>query len=154
MPLTNSLIELLKTNFPQFTFKKSTNFSWSPNKKTIYYNDDDSNFQIILMHELSHGLLNHADYAKDIELIAMERDAWDKAISLCAEYGIKNNDQIVQSTMNTYRDWLHERSVCPKCSANGLQNEKNKYKCIACGNIWRVNEARSCALRRYQLKNK
>jgi tRNA(Ile2) C34 agmatinyltransferase TiaS len=103
-----------------------------------------------LLHELSHGLLNHADYNYDIELIAMECKAWDKVGELAKKYEIVINDNIIQLTLDTYRDWLHSRSTCPSCKATGIQDGKKSYSCLACGYKWRVNEARICALRRYK----
>jgi hypothetical protein len=81
----------------------------------------------------------------------MERDAWDKANEIAEIYHLEINDEIVQSTLDTYRDWLHERSNCPVCQASGIQIEKYAYRCIACNHKWRVNEARICALRRYKI---
>ena len=151
MPSMPSLIKSLKTDFPQFVFKKASNFLWSHDENTIYYasSDDDC---ALLLHELSHALLNHVDYRRDIELVAMEREAWDKAKVLAENYDVKIDEDFIQSNLDTYRDWLHSRSTCPKCNANGLQIKKNTYRCVACDFEWRVNEARTCALRRYSTK--
>jgi hypothetical protein len=146
-----SLIKSLKTDYPHFIFKESDSFLWSHTEHTIYYacSDDDCS---LLFHELSHAILNHADYKRDIELIAMEREAWDKAKEIAKKYDVSIDDDFIQSNLDTYRDWLHTRSTCPKCSATGLQIKKNDYKCLACNHQWRVNEARTCALRRYSSK--
>lgn len=150
MPSTISLIKRLKADYPQFKFIKSSNYSWSHSDSTIYYADnDDISF---LFHELSHGVLNHTDYNRDIELIAMEREAWDYTIKIASEYNISISNDIIQSTLDTYRDWLHKRSTCPNCTAIGVQIKKQSYKCLACGHQWQVNESRTCALRRYTLK--
>ncbi len=148
---TTLLVSQLQTNYPQFLFKKGDCFSWMPAEKTIYYTDKDENWRILLLHELAHGLLDHTDYNHDIELVAMERKAWDKASELAQNYKIKIDNNVIQSTLDTYRDWLHERSTCPNCNATGVQTEQYRYKCIACSHEWRVNEARVCALRRYKL---
>ena len=151
MPSTISLIKSLRTDYPQFIYMKASSFQWSHNEHTIYYtceNDDCT----LLFHELSHALLNHAEYNRDIELIAIERDAWDKSKEIAANYGVIIDDDYVQSNLDTYRDWLHARSTCPKCSATGLQTDKHSYKCLACSNQWRTNDAKVCALRRYNKK--
>lgn len=152
MPSTAILISQLKTEYPQYSFVKSTDFLWAPDKKTIFYLEKDSDDYIYILHELSHALLRHVNYGHDITLIAMEREAWDKATELADSHGVKISDDIVQSSLDTYRDWLHARSTCPDCNATGLQSEKNTYKCLACGHKWRVNEARSCSLRRYKIQ--
>ena len=154
MPSTSSLISKLQSDYPQFLFKKASRFLWSPTDKTIYYTDKNNDYSIFLLHELSHGLLNHADYSHDIELIAMESKAWDKVIELAKKYEVSINEDAIQSTLDTYRDWLHSRSTCPNCRATGIQNGKKSYHCLACNHEWRVNEARICALRRYKMKDK
>ncbi len=150
MPSTASLIHQLKTNYPQFSFKKSKRFLWSPSEQTVYYTDSDNDYSFLL-HELSHGLLDHVGYNRDIELLAMERAAWDKAVDLAPDYKLKISDDTVESTLDSYRDWLHARSTCPNCKATGLQIKQRVYSCPACHHTWRVNEARICALRRFSL---
>lgn len=147
------VIKSLKKDYPDFHFSIGDDFLWSHKDKTIYYsaNDDEISF---LFHELAHAVLGHRDYKKDVELLKMEATAWEKAIELAKKYKIKIDDDLVESTLDTYRDWLHARSTCTKCQAIGLQIKKDTYKCIACDNHWRVNEARSCALRRYNLNTK
>ena len=61
------------------------------------------------------------------------------------------NEEVIQEHLDTYRDWLHARSICPSCTANGYQISSHTYECPACLHTWRVNEARICALRRYSL---
>lgn len=153
MPSTISLIKNLKNDFPQFIFKESSSFLWSHNDNTIYYTNDNNDFSF-LFHELSHALLNHVEYNRDIELVAMEREAWDKAKEIALNYDVILDDDYIQSNLDTYRDWMHERSTCPKCSASGMQIKKKSYKCLACNHQWLVNEAKTCALRRYNLKSK
>lgn len=152
MQSTISLLSHLKSDYPQFLFELGEDFSWSSSDNTIFYTKDIENNAPFLLHELSHAILNHTDYNLDIQLITMERQAWDYAIKLASLYNIVISDQIVQSTVDSYRDWLYMRSCCPKCKAIGVQTEKYKYKCPACTNKWRVNEARLCALRRYDIK--
>ncbi|HEU4830587.1 MAG TPA: hypothetical protein VFS65_00235 [Candidatus Saccharimonadales bacterium] len=150
MPSTPSTLSQLKINYPQFTFKESEHFSWSPSDNTIYYREttDKDNY---LLHELSHALLGHAQYSRDIQLLAMEREAWDNAYLLAKKHGVILSDEVVESTLDSYREWLHARSTCPACSATGLQTKTATYTCPACHHSWRVNEARICALRRYNI---
>ncbi len=152
MQSTTSILKQLKNDFPQFIFKKSDNFLWSSSDNTIYFCNLSLNNIIFLIHELSHALLHHTKYDHDITLLAMERQAWDKTVQIAPKYGISIDEDIIQSNLDSYRDWLHARSTCPKCNANGLQIDKSVYKCPACTHSWRVNEARTCSLRRYNCK--
>ena len=151
MPSTTSLAAKLQTDFPDYVLVAGKEFYWSPQDKKVTY-DQSSDDIASLLHEMSHAILGHAQYNKDIELIEMERDAWEYAVNTLARaYRIQVQDDEVQEALDTYRDWLHARSTCPTCQATGLQIKKQQYKCIACSTNWRVNEARVCALRRYAL---
>jgi len=147
------IIKSLKKDYPEFNFTLGDDFIWSHKDKTIYYSDNDEEISL-LFHELAHAVLGHFDYKKDVELLKMEATAWDKAIELASKYQIKIDNDLVESTLDTYRDWLHARSTCKNCQATGLEIKKNTYKCLACDNQWRVNDARTCALRRYNLNTK
>ena len=149
---TRSLLPKLKKAYPQLVFTPGERFAWSPDIHTIFYNESDPKNTSLLLHELAHGLLEHHDYSKDVELVAMEAAAWDKAVEIATSYAIDITDEIVQDNLDTYREWLHARSTCPVCEATGYQSRKSEYTCVACGHIWRVNEARICALRRYSVK--
>lgn len=152
MQSTIQILKQLKDSYPQYSFKKSSRFYWSGMDKTIYYDISAKDSRILLLHELSHALLNHTKYDSDVQLLAMERQAWDHTIDLAKPFNISVSDDIIQSALDSYRDWLHARSTCPKCSATGMQTDAKTYKCSACNNIWQVNEARTCALRRYNKK--
>lgn len=148
---TTSLATRLQHDFPVYTFEASSDFRWSPQEKIIFY-DQTSNDHASLLHELAHAVLQHQSYDKDITLIEMERDAWQyAATTLSPHYETPISDATVQTSLDTYRDWLHARSTCPQCKATGVQTKKNHYKCVLCSTVWRVNDARICALRRYTL---
>ena len=154
MPSTISILKQLKNDYPKFSFAKDDKFQWSSSENTIYYDPSATNQAIFLLHELSHAILGHSSYDQDIQLLSMERQAWDHTTSLAPTYNVIIDDEIVQSNLDSYRDWLHSRSTCPKCSANGLQIDKSIYKCPACAHSWQVNEAKTCALRRYSNKKR
>lgn len=149
----SSLIHKLKTTYLDFSFVESDQFSWSPATQTIFYNREMPNAPLLLLHELSHALLGHREYRRDIELLAMETAAWEEAKQRANEYSIRLQENVVQDHLDTYRDWLHARSTCPNCTANGFQVDTSSYTCPACSHGWRVNEARICALRRYSLSS-
>lgn len=145
--------ERLQEDFPQFTFKAADEFWWSAATNTIYINSKAQQNREFTLHELSHALLGHQGYKRDVELLKLERDAWEHAKTvLAARYDISIDEDIVQDNLDTYRRWLHARSACPECETVGIQTKEQLYKCVACGLEWRVNEARLCALRRYSLK--
>lgn len=155
MPSTHSLLNRLRRDFPGFRFEKSTGFWWSAAGQTIHIDPLADNCDVFTLHELSHAILGHRGYEYDIDLVKLERDAWEYARNILGpEYDIALDEQIIQDNLDTYREWLHARSTCPDCEATGLQTKQQTYRCLACGHLWRVNEARLCALRRYSLQTK
>lgn len=153
MPSIISLATRLETDFPAYQFVGDAEFRWSPRERTIFF-DKTSSDQASLLHELSHALLGHEIYTKDIHLIEMERDAWRYAQkTLAPRYKITVNDDTIQDALDTYRDWLHARSTCPECTATGIQIKQHVYKCVICESRWKVNNAHICALRRHKIRD-
>lgn len=149
MPSITSLVKQLKASFPNFNFREGETFLWSHPDNTIYYNPSENDGSLLL-HELAHAVLGHADYKRDVELLAMERMAWDKVKELAPQYNLAIDDDFVQDNLDTYRDWLHARSTCPNCGSSGMQIKIQIFSCPSCRSEWQVNEARTCALRRYK----
>ena len=145
----SSLIHKLKTEYPSITFFESDQFAWSPATRTVSYSPELPYASALLLHELSHGLLEHTEYKRDVELLAMEAAAWEKAKELANHYSVRLSENVIQSHLDTYREWMHARSTCPECTATGYQTSAAHYVCPACTHQWRVNEARICGLKRY-----
>lgn len=151
----NWLINRLQKDYPQFSFVPADEFWWSSTKQTIYFDPKAVHSLAFSLHELSHAILEHEGYQYDIDLIKLERDAWHYAQEvLSPKYDITIDEEVVQDNLDSYRTWLHARSTCPECQATGLQTKSQHYRCLACDTIWRVNEARLCALRRYSITTK
>ena len=146
-----NLLKQLTADFPSIKFVPSSDFRWSPNKKTVHYNPNDNLSTSRLLHEVAHGVLGHDSYVYDIDLLKLEDEAWNEAIRLGVTYGVDIKHQTVENALDSYRDWLHARSTCPKCAQNGLQNTENSYRCLVCNQNWQVNDARVCSLRRLKL---
>lgn len=148
----SSLVSQLARDYPALTFTPGERFYWNPEHRTIYY-VAQSNDAASLLHEVAHGILVHRDFIRDIELLEMERDAWDYAsATLAPRYGITIDADAIQTNLDTYRDWLHMRSICPACHATGVQIKQRIYRCLACRSEWTVNDARQHALRRHITK--
>lgn len=151
-----SLVKTLKSSaqaidhLKRLTFKKGETFGWSHTACAITYAPAAPHSDIYLLHEFGHALYNHKSYSSDVELLHIERKAWDAAQTLGKEYDIQIDEQIIEDAMDSYRDWLHSRSRCPACEATGVQVKPYEYACLACRTTWKVNEARTCALRRYK----
>ncbi|MCL2280289.1 hypothetical protein FWC31_00145 [Candidatus Saccharibacteria bacterium] len=143
------LVAKLVDDFPKLKFEKSDVAHWSPSDEIVSYTDDAAK----LLHELGHALLEHRDFVQDIELIHLERDAWEKARELAPKYGVKITDDIIETALDDYRDWLHARSLCPGCGQTGVQSRETlAYSCLNCDARWTANDARTRSLRRRKIK--
>ena len=152
MEQTTLLIEKLKNNSPGIAFVVGDEFGWNSKTKTVTYDESSPELEAYLLHECGHALLGHDDYERDIDLIAMERDAWKTAQEIAATHNLIIQSDTVQDALDTYRDWMHARALCPTCGAAGIETSKHEYTCVSCRGKWQVNEARRCALRRYTTK--
>jgi hypothetical protein len=149
MPSTHLPINKVSTDFPSIIFVAANEFRWSPEERTVFYEEHSEDISSLL-HEMSHAILNHKEYTRDVKLLELERAAWSYAQAVLSPiYHITIDTDQIEDSLDTYRDWLHARSICPICKATGFQIKKTGYKCPACLATWRVNDARMCALRRY-----
>ena len=130
----------LKNDYPQFGFQPGAREHWSPGSRTITYNPSQAieDLRYGLLHELAHAILGHSSYESDLELVKLESQAWHLAAKIGKKYRLNISDDSIQNCLDTYRDWLHRRSTCPKCGANGLQQNTNTYKCLNCQAEWSV----------------
>lgn len=150
MPKISWLINKLRSDYPQFKFQEDDHDHWSFDQQTIFYDPAQTESPALILHELAHALLGHNSYIQDIELITIERQAWQHAISqLAPKYNVEIADETVETALDSYRDWIHAKSACPNCDQTGLQLDKSNYQCLSCHNKWRVNLGTNTAIRRY-----
>lgn len=140
-------LSTLQQRFPQLTFREASIFCWSPETHEIRYarTKDEQRAVWSLLHETSHALLNHSSYKADFELLRLEVMAWERAKKLGTELGIYIDEDHVQDCLDSYRDWLYARSICPKCGNKSLQQADLKhYRCFNCHEAWQVSPSRFC----------
>lgn len=141
------LLAKLSLDFPSLNFREGRQFSWSPETNEIIYipNAKGKYARWSLLHETGHALLAHSSYEADFELIRLEIAAWDKAKFLAKDYAITIDENHIQDCLDTYRDWLFKRSVCPNCTSKCLQQRDFiHYRCFNCHKTWRVSASRFC----------
>lgn len=136
------LINKLSADFPDITFTEAKDFRWSSQKKTIFYNPSHTHGAALLLHEVAHSQLDHTAISSDIELVRMECDAWIYAEeTLASTYGVTISEDIREDSLDSYREWLHKRSLCKECLSNGVQTKTDTYKCLICGCQWRTTKS-------------
>lgn len=139
-----NVLQELKRDFPKIKFIPAERFQWSPEDKTIYFTEDAADPDWSLLHEAGHMLCGHINYVNDLGLLRMEVEAWEKARHLGKKYGRKIDENHIDKCLDTYRDWIHKRSSCPKCSQAGVEIATCNYKCINCSHRWKVSSERFC----------
>jgi hypothetical protein len=141
----NRLLKSLKAAYPQFRFKSGEIPFWSPKEKTVYYtqlSEDESVWG--LLHETGHALLSHQNFTTDADLLRKELDAWARANLLALHYDLHIPDEHIQDCLDSYRDWLHKRSMCPTCDSHGVQSPDKAYRCLNCNASWNVSTSNTC----------
>jgi len=136
------LVLRLQADYPHLTFVAGQPFCWSPEDNHIFYSVDSG--AAGLLHEVGHALLKHGHYASDLELLTKELEAWQRAFELGAHYNIPVDREHAEDCLDTYRDWVHKRSLCPVCESSGLQTSPQRYQCLNCRHSWHVTAARFC----------
>jgi len=132
-----NLVDQLQTDHPDLEFVQDDIFFYTP-PDTIHFIVDHPDKNLLTLHELGHALLKHVDYNLDIELLQMEVQAWEKARDLSLRYKIKFNPDLLESQLDSYRDWLYARSACPNCAMTGYQTPDRIYHCPTCLARWKA----------------
>jgi hypothetical protein len=137
-------ISQLRRDYPAFKFQSGNQDHWSPKSQTITYNTAEPLAKMCcgLLHELAHAILKHTSYSSDFELVKLESEAWSLAAKIGRKYGVNIDDDHIQNCLDTYRDWLHRRSSCPKCGTHVLQKDVKNYQCYNCQASWQVSSGR------------
>jgi len=141
----DDLLVRLQADYDHITVTAGQHFCWAPASREVVYNIDGHKHSAAwsLLHEFGHALLDHSSYESDFELVRLEVAAWHKARELAAHYGIAIDKDHIEDCLDTYRDWLHRRSICPTCGCQSLQRDgKAEYECFNCHTTWQVSTNR------------
>ena len=141
------MLEKLQARFPKLSFVAGERFCWSPTTHEVIYDvaRTDETAAWSLLHETGHALLDHQSYLADFELLKIEMAAWSRARELGTELGVTIDEDHIQDCLDTYRDWLYKRSICPTCSTKALQqSDFVHYRCYNCHTTWKVTPSRFC----------
>lgn len=143
----DELIRQLRIKYPNLTYTAGKQFTWSPETKEIIYAKDATGIKSLwsVLHETGHALLKHTKYESDFSLLKLEVAAWQKAKKIAADFDITIGEDHIQDCLDTYRDWLYKRSICPNCTAKSLQQDNlSHYRCFNCHTVWKVSASRFC----------
>lgn len=139
------LLKKMRTQYPQLKFSPSDKFYWSPETSEVFYQQParGKTARWSLLHETGHALLNHTSYNADFELVRLEIAAWQQAKTVGKLFGISISEDHIEDCLDTYRDWLYRRSICPNCNTKSFQqSDFVHYRCFNCHTTWRVSANR------------
>ena len=125
------MIPRLADDFPELKFVSGKKFAFRP-PKTIILGPPEPFSELLALHEVGHAVCGHFDFKMDVERLKMEVEAWEKARELADSYGVEVDEDLIQSELDTYRDWLHQKSRCPKCGLTRFQTPDLAYHCPLC----------------------
>lgn len=149
------LLNKIRDDFSSsYTFKLGDTFVWSSADETIYYTTDKAvaeNAVWSLLHEIGHAELSHTRYKDDFELLMLEVVAWKKAKELAARYHLVIDEHHIEECLDSYRNWLHQRSRCIECKTHSLQVDETTYECYNCSTRWKVPVSRMCVVRKKRI---
>ena len=128
------LAEKLKNDYPDLKFKRGRKFAFRP-PRTIVVGPEEPEAELLLLHEVGHAISGHRDFDVDVKRLKMEVEAWEKARDLAGTYGVEFNEEVVEAELDTYRDWLHQKSRCPVCGLTRFETPDGQYHCPRCENL-------------------
>ncbi len=155
MVQTEEILGILRRDYPNLRFRSGKKFTFRPPRTIIYEQNHDSartsrtqsdeynilndnsktnRYYMQILHEVGHALLEHRSYQTDPERLRMECAAWEKARELCGIYNIYYDEDFAEEQLDSYRNWLHQRSTCPECGLTCFQTRDGVYHCPSCDN--------------------
>ncbi len=120
-------------------------FQMRKKQKVVFLGPPQHNFGLLALHELGHALCGHETYQTHVKLIKIESEAWEMAKTVYLKYRkMAENDaklaniipewdeDFMQEKIDSYREWLHQKSLCKKCGITMYQTKDGNYHCPRC----------------------
>lgn len=125
------LITKLRKDNPELIIRDGKKFAFRP-PRTVILGPSEPFWGLLALHEVSHAVLKHKTFRTDVGRLRMETEAWEKARELASRYDLEWSEDFVQTQLDTYRDWLHQKSRCPNCGLTRFQTLDSQYHCPSC----------------------
>ena len=120
----------IKSDFPSLKFTPGKRFLFRPPRTVVY--EADSPDKLLFLHELGHALIGLYDFKTEVGRLKIEVLAWKKARELASSYGVLIDEDLIESELDSYRDFLHQKSRCPKCGLTRFQTPDGAFYCPRC----------------------
>ena len=123
----------VKDDYPLIRFVSGRKFAYRPPRTVVIPSDsDESCDSLLLLHEMGHAILKHRDFRTEVGRLKMEVMAWEKAKELATVYEIPIDENLIENELDTYRNWLHQKSRCPNCGLTRFQTPDGVFHCPKC----------------------
>lgn len=119
----------IKSNFPSLKFIDGKRFTFRPPKTIVVEPDGEA---LLLLHEIGHVLIGNYDFKTEVGRLKIEVMAWEKAKELAATYKVAIDEDLIENELDTYRNWLHQKSRCPNCGLTRFQTPDGVFHCPQC----------------------
>lgn len=106
-------------------------FAFRP-PRTIVIGPSEPAWRLLILHEVGHAISKHNSFKMDVTRLKMENQAWDEARKLAPIYQVAIDEEVIQSELDTYRNWLHQKSRCPICGLTRFQTPDGEFYCPRC----------------------
>lgn len=123
--------ERLTGDFPEFQFVLGAKFAFRPTR-TVVIGPPEPFSRLLVLHEVGHAVYKHKGFKTHVGRLKMENQAWEEAKKLASRYGVEVDEDFVQDQLDSYRDWLHQKSRCPVCGLTRFQTPDSQYHCPRC----------------------
>ncbi|MBR3263761.1 hypothetical protein IKF94_00780 [Candidatus Saccharibacteria bacterium] len=125
-------LEKIRGDYPKVRFVLGDRFSFRPPKTVVFCDNPDDTAPLLLLHELGHFLTGCFDFTTEVERLKIEVMAWEKARELAPLYGVFIDEDLIESELDSYRDFLHQKSRCPSCGLTRFQTPDKIWYCPKC----------------------
>ena len=126
----------IRGDYPEVRLVNGKRFSFrSP--RTVVFVDTNKGSEVdsaplLLLHELGHFLTGKWDFKTEVERVKIEVMAWEKARELAPSYGVFADEDLIEAELDSYREFLHQKSRCPDCGLTRFQTPDKIWHCPKC----------------------
>ncbi len=122
----------VRGDYPEVKFVAGKRFSFRPPRTVVFCDESDDTAPLLLLHELGHFLTGRFDFKTEVERLKIEVMAWEKAKELAPLYGVFVDEDLIENELDSYRDFLHQKSRCPLCGLTRFQTPDSVFHCPKC----------------------
>lgn len=130
-------VRRLMAHYPEVRWAEASRFSFRP-PRMVRLGRAQPHYAMLAAHEVGHCLMGHRDFRTEVGRLRMESEAWERAHAVWSELRLEErgaiwDEEFVEDQLDTYREWLHSKSLCPRCGQVRFQTVDGAFHCLFCG---------------------